>query len=94
MSISVPGISGINSQYINAGNIQNRGLEIALNTTPIKTKDWQWDLDFTYTKNENKIIELHPNVANYITLSGEVSYGNYRVGSVAKSRRIVRSIDE
>lgn len=84
MSISVPGISGINSQYINAGNIQNRGLEIALNTTPIKTKDWQWDLDFTYTKNENKIIELHPNVANYITLSGEVSYGNYRVGSVAK----------
>ena len=85
MSISVPGISGINSQYINAGNIQNRGLEIALNTTPIKTKDWQWDLDFTYTKNENKIIELHPNVANYITLSGEVSYGNYRVGSVAKS---------
>ncbi|WP_288207974.1 SusC/RagA family TonB-linked outer membrane protein [uncultured Parabacteroides sp.] len=84
MSISVPGISGINSQYINAGNIENKGLEIALNTTPFKNKDWQWDLNFTYTKNNNKIVELHPNVADYITLSGEVAYGNYRVGSVAK----------
>lgn len=41
-------------------------------------------LGFHLYENENKIIELHPNVANYITLSGEVSYGNYRVGSVAK----------
>ena len=84
MSISVPGISGINSQYINAGNIQNKGIEIALNTTPVKTKDWEWELNFTYTKNDNKIIALHPNVADYIVLSGDVAYGNYRVGSVAK----------
>lgn len=84
MSISVPSISGINSQYINAGNIQNKGIEIALNTTPFKNNDWQWDLDFTYTKNQNMIVELHPNVANYITLDGSVDYGNYRVGSVAK----------
>ena len=55
---------------VNAGNIQNSGIEIALNTTPIKTKDWQLDLDFTYTRNRSKIVSLHPNVANYIELSG------------------------
>lgn len=84
MTIDVPSISGIRQQLINAGNIQNSGVEIALNTTPIQNKDWTWDLNFTYTKNNNKIIELHENVANYITLSGEVGYGNFRVGSVAK----------
>ncbi|MDE5676340.1 SusC/RagA family TonB-linked outer membrane protein, partial [Phocaeicola sp.] len=84
MSISVPSISGISSQKINAGNIQNQGIEIALNTTPIKTADFEWNLDFTWTKNMSKIVELHPNVANYIVLDGEVAYGNYRVGSVAK----------
>lgn len=84
MPISVPYVSGISQQYINAGNIQNQGMEIALNMIPIKNKDWEWSLDFTYTKNESKIVELHKNVADFITLNGSPSYGNYRIGSVAK----------
>lgn len=84
MEISVPSVSGINSQFINAGNIQNSGIEIALNTIPFKNNDWEWTLDFTYTRNENKIVSLHKNVADYIPLSGDVNYGNYRIGSVAK----------
>ena len=83
MTIAIPSESGINKQLINAGNIQNSGVEIALNTIPFKNKDWEWTLDFTFTKNSNKIVELHPNVANYIALEGDVAYGNYRVGSVA-----------
>jgi len=84
MTIEVPSESGVKKQVINAGNIQNKGIELALNATPIQTKDWTWDLTFTYTKNDSKIIELHPYVTNYITLSGSPDYGNYRVGSVAK----------
>lgn len=84
MTISVPSASGVSNQVINAGNIQNQGVELAINGTPIQTKDWTWDLTFTYTKNNSKIVELHPYVTNYITLSGNPDYGNYRVGSVAK----------
>ena len=84
MKISVPSESGLSYQLINAGNIQNQGVEIALNTTPIETKDWTWDLNFTYTKNTSKIVELHPNVANYINLVGYAAYGNYRIASVAE----------
>lgn len=84
MTIAVPSESGISKQLINAGNIQNQGVEIALNTTPISTKDWTWDLNFTYTRNRSKIVELHENVANYITLVGDAAYGNYRIASVAE----------
>ena len=84
MTIAVPSESGISNQLINAGNIQNQGVEIALNTTPISTKDWTWDLNFTYTRNRSKIIELHENVASYITLVGDAAYGNYRIASVAE----------
>lgn len=84
MSIAVPYVSGISNQYVNAGNIQNQGVELAVNTTPYTSNDLEWTLDFTYTKNENKIISLHENVANYILLDGSVDYGNYRIGSVAK----------
>jgi iron complex outermembrane receptor protein len=84
MEISVPSVSGLSKQYVNAGNIQNSGVEIALNTTPIENKDWTWDLNFTYTKNNSKIVELHPDAAEYIRLEGDPAYGNYRIGSVAK----------
>lgn len=69
MSIEVPAISGVNTQLINAGNIQNKGIEIAVNATPYKNKDWQWDVAMTYTKNKNTIISLHENVADYIALA-------------------------
>ncbi|MBR5384280.1 MAG: SusC/RagA family TonB-linked outer membrane protein [Bacteroidales bacterium] len=84
MSISVPDVSGIRSELVNAGDIQNSGIEVALNTTPVKTKDWQWDVDFTYTRNRNKIVSLHEDVADYIVLDGYTDYGNFRIGSVAK----------
>ena len=84
MTVSIPSVSGYSNALINAGNIQNSGVEIALNTTPVLTKDWQWDLNFTFTKNKSKIVELSPLCADYITLQGSPDYGNYRIGSVAK----------
>lgn len=84
MSIAVPSVSGISNQLINAGNIQNAGIELSLNATPIETKDWTWDLTFNFTRNRSKIVELHPNVSNYIKLCGDIDWGNYRIGSVAE----------
>ena len=84
MEIAVPSVSGIKRQLVNAGNIENKGIELAVTTIPFQNKDWEWNLDFTWTKNMNKIVELHENVADYISLAGDVTYGNYRVGSVAK----------
>lgn len=84
MNIAVPGISGVDNQLVNAGNIQNQGVELALNTIPFRNKDWEWSLDFTWTKNISKIVSLHPDVADYIALTGQVNGYDYRVGSVAR----------
>lgn len=84
MEIALNPLTGANSQLVNAGNIQNQGVELAIHTTPFVNKDWEWTVDLTYTKNESKIVKLHPNVQNYIVLDGDVNYGNFRVGSVAK----------
>ena len=50
MEIATPWVSGISTQLINAGNIQNQGIELALNTIPFQNEDWEWGLDFTWTK--------------------------------------------
>ena len=50
--------SGYRYQLINAGDIENRGVEIALNTRPIETNDFSWDVNLNFAKNSNKVKEL------------------------------------
>ncbi len=50
--------SGYTYRLINAGEIDNKGVEIALNTRPIQTKDFSWDLNLNFSKNSNKVRRL------------------------------------
>ncbi len=50
--------SGYTYRMINAGEIENKGIEIALNTRPIQTKDFSWDLNINFSKNSNKVKDL------------------------------------
>ena len=84
MGIDVPSVSGVSSKVINAGNIQNSGIELALKTIPFRNKDWEWGVDMTFTKNRSKIVELHPDVADFIAIEGQVNAYDYHVGSVAR----------
>ncbi|MBZ4190169.1 TonB-dependent receptor [Niabella beijingensis] len=58
VSRSLPRTSGYVSQLVNLGRVQNSGLEIALNAQAVKTKDFSWDLNITFTKNRNKIKQI------------------------------------
>ncbi|GLR15549.1 SusC/RagA family TonB-linked outer membrane protein [Portibacter lacus] len=42
----------------NVGNMQNRGIEFALNTTPVLTKNITWDLSANLALNRNEITKL------------------------------------
>ncbi|WP_460474909.1 SusC/RagA family TonB-linked outer membrane protein [Emticicia fontis] len=42
----------------NVGTMENKGLEIALNVTPVKTKDFNWDFTIIYNRNRNKVLSL------------------------------------
>ncbi|MEA5044743.1 MAG: SusC/RagA family TonB-linked outer membrane protein [Petrimonas sp.] len=59
--IGLPMASGFNRRYINAGNIENRGMEIQLNANPIETKNFNWSTGINFSRNINKVIELAPN---------------------------------
>ncbi|PGH40515.1 MAG: hypothetical protein CRN43_02520 [Candidatus Nephrothrix sp. EaCA] len=52
--------SGVSAFYINAGNIQNRGIEIQLYAYPVSTDNFKWNTSFNLSRNRNKIIELYP----------------------------------
>ncbi len=62
LQLSLPPASGYGSKYINAGNIQNKGLELVVNGTAIKSKNFSWDVTFNLGINRNKIVSLDPSI--------------------------------
>lgn len=58
---SVPTAAGTNfSKTIltNVGNVDSKGIEVALNATPIQTKDWEWNLSYNFTWQNMKVKNL------------------------------------
>jgi TonB-linked SusC/RagA family outer membrane protein len=55
---SLPTTSGYATQLINLGHVQNRGVELALNTVAFATKDFTWNVGVNFTANRNKIKKI------------------------------------
>ncbi|WP_345231542.1 SusC/RagA family TonB-linked outer membrane protein [Olivibacter ginsenosidimutans] len=60
--IGLPLASGFSRQYINAGNIENKGIELQLTGTPLKKEQFSWNTTLNFARNINKILELAPQV--------------------------------
>lgn len=61
---SMSASSGYNYTYVQTGNVQNQGVEIALGGTVDVGKNFSWNTNFTYGYNKNEIKELVKNVRN------------------------------
>jgi TonB-linked SusC/RagA family outer membrane protein len=62
LRLNLPVATGFSSQYINAGDIQNKGIELVLNASPISTPDLKWDIQYNLGINRNKIVKLSDEV--------------------------------
>jgi TonB-linked SusC/RagA family outer membrane protein len=58
---------GFNTQLINAGEIENKGIELSINTNNITSKDFSWNSTFNISYNKQKCIKLAPGVPVIIT---------------------------
>lgn len=81
--INLPVSSGLGytAKVINAGRIDNTGVEVQLGLVPIKSKDFSWNIDVNWSKNKNEVISLYPGITNLLlnSFQGGVSL-NARVG--------------
>lgn len=57
--------------YVNAGEIQNKGVEIVLNATPVMTKDFRWKTGVNFATNKNEAIELVDELDRFMFNGGE-----------------------
>jgi outer membrane receptor protein involved in Fe transport len=71
-NVPVSAASGYSSTVLNAGETNNKGIELALSGTPVMTEDFRWDIGFNFAKNNNELIALTDGVDNirYTSLFG------------------------
>lgn len=80
-ALPVSTASGVVSAAQNAGQIDNWGWEASLGLVPIKTANFNWNMDINWSQNRNKVVSLVSNSENLLIASftGGVSM-NARIG--------------
>lgn len=58
LSAKLPDSSGYSSMVINAGETENKGIDLTINTVNIETKDFSWNTAITFSHNKNLVKKL------------------------------------
>jgi len=58
-NVTLPGTSGIDNRILNVGSVENKGIELAINTQNIQSRDFSWTTSFTLSANRNRVKELY-----------------------------------
>jgi len=87
--VQVSSSTGFLRKFVNAGEVENKGMEVSAFFIPVKTKDFSWTLNVNWSMNRSKVVSLFEGVTNIpinyasatgaTSLSGAVTY-NAAVG--------------
>ncbi|GGH77372.1 TonB-linked SusC/RagA family outer membrane protein [Filimonas zeae] len=69
VAVDVSPATGATNATLNSGHVRSNGIELALNVTPVRTRDFTWDATITYSRIRSKVIETYPGVER-ISLGG------------------------
>ncbi|OBX24670.1 TonB-linked SusC/RagA family outer membrane protein [Gelidibacter algens] len=77
--VPVSTATGYSSKILNAGEIENKGVEITIFAAPIRNENFSWDMNINWSKNENKVIALADGIDN-------LQLGNFQGGITLNAR--------
>lgn len=78
MSHSLPSTSGYSTTVENVGELDNKGFEFTLRTTPVMTRDFTWNFNLNFGLDRNKVTKLYGGVERI--LNGTSRTGNIFIG--------------
>lgn len=81
LAVSISQASGYASRYLNAGEITNKGWEVMISGTPVKTATgFTWDVALNWSRNRNQVVELADGLTNYVLWTERGVSSEARVG--------------
>jgi len=82
LNVPLPLYTGYASELENVGSVENKGLELGINTENVKTGKFKWKTNLQIATNSNKVMNLGPGVTSYFPIApiGQVSPVIVKVG--------------
>ncbi len=68
--VQISAATGYGTRVINAGEIQNKGIEIFVNGTPVNSGNFSWDVTLNFSRNMSKVVSLAPGISTLTLLTG------------------------
>ena len=78
--VTVSSTTGFSSITLNAGEIENKGVELTVTGTPVKSKNFTWEVSGNLSANRNKILSVYPGLQS-IFINSVFGYGRSTVSS-------------
>lgn len=66
LNLDVSTSTGYSQKLVNGGTINNKGIEIQLGITPIKTENFTWDINTNFSSNKSRVKSLYGNIQSYV----------------------------
>lgn len=77
--------SGANTRSSNVGEIQNKGVEIVLNTSPVRSNHFSWNARLNYADNNSTLVEISENVDQFYHWGFRTKSGGGVISKVGES---------
>jgi TonB-linked SusC/RagA family outer membrane protein len=65
-NIQTTSTTGFSTRGINAGEVKNNGIELALDLDVVRSKDFNWNISFNWAKNNNELVSLTDDLDNIL----------------------------
>lgn len=76
--VNVTPAAGFGTITLNAGEIENKGVELTLKGGAVRTKDFNWDITVNFSSNKNRVISIYPGLQE-IVIGSQFGYSNSTV---------------
>jgi TonB-linked SusC/RagA family outer membrane protein len=78
VSVNTPSSSGASGALLNAGTLENKGIELSLSGNIVETKEFTWTTTLNYSRNISKVVKL-PEGADRVSLVGFAGINSYAI---------------
>ena len=65
VNVGLPASTGYLNRLVNIGEMTNKGVEVTINASVVKSKDFSWDVTGNFSLNRNKVTKLAPGVESF-----------------------------
>src|SRR5207247_259439 len=71
LNVPLSPTSGFATQIQNYGSMENKGVELAITGTPVRTKDFTWNVNFNFSQNKNTVTKVpSPSLGTFLLAKG------------------------